>query len=221
MSDETAVVEKAPIRTDLPEQDNQFLAEKLMIRRHFLDKYPAPDGTFRVLDCCAGERQEIWTQLRKEYGVQYLGMDKKTVGGGILKVDAARWLTQTEWSADVIDIDTYGEPWAIYEAALENFVGRDVTIFLTNCHALANNRVGPMSKVMRHRLGVPEDWKIWHSRTLWDFTLKAMLGYATECGFEVVESARIHFTRQPKFGVVKWDWNELYYYMGLRLRWLT
>lgn len=221
MSDDAAVMDKAPIRTDLPEQDNQFLEEKLTVRRHFLDKYPAPDGVFRVIDCCAGEKQEIWTQLREEYSVQYLGMDKKAVGGGILKMDAARWLTQTEWTADVIDIDTYGEPWSIYEAALDNFIGRDVTIFLTNCHALANNRVGPMSNVMRNRLGIPQDWKIWHSRSLWEFTMNAMLSHALECGFEVVEAQRVHFTRQPKLGVVKWDWNELYFYMGLRLRWLV
>jgi hypothetical protein len=201
-------------------QDNQFLEEKLVIRRHFLEKYPTPDGKLNVIDCCAGEKQAIWTQLRKEYDVNYLGMDKKKVGNGILKIPAERWLSQTEWKADVIDIDTYGEPWAIWEAALENFIGDEVTIFLTYCNVPVNNAVGLMSKVVRRRLGVPPDWKIWHSRVLGEHTKNAMLAYALECGFEVVEAQRIKFIKHKDTQGIRWDWNELYFYAGIRLRWL-
>ena len=201
-------------------QDNQFLAEKLEIRRHFLDKYPTGDKKFNVIDCCAGEKQEIWTQLRKEYDVTYLGIDKKKVGKGVLKIDASRWLSQTEWKADVIDIDTYGEPWGIWEAALENFIGEEVTIFLTYCNVPVNNAVGLMSKVVRKRLDLPEDWKIWHARVLGGHTKNVMLAYALKCGFEVVESTRIKFIKNKDTKGIRWDWNELYFYMGIRLRWL-
>ena len=202
-------------------QDNQFLDEKLAIRRHFLDRYPMPKGRpFRVIDCCAGDRQTIWTRLRQEYPVQYLGMDKKKVGGGILKVDAARWLSQTEWTADVVDIDTYGEPWPIWEVALENFVGEEFTVFLTYCNVPVNNAIGLMSGAVRRRLGLPEHWKIWHARALSALTTNAMLAYALDRGFRVVEAARIRFVVQPGTGV-RWDWNFLYLYMGLRLRWTT
>jgi hypothetical protein len=190
----------------------------LAIRRYFLDKYPAPDSLFRVIDCCAGEKQEIWTQLRTEYPTRYLGLDKKKIGGPILKVEAERWLTQTEWEADVIDIDTYGEPWVIFDAALENFVGDEVTIFLTYCTVPVNAAIGKMSAAVKKRLGIPDDWKIWHPSMLKPHTTNAMLSMCLPKGFEVVEAARINFVESP--GVRK-DMNLLYLYMGLRLRWLT
>ncbi len=222
MSDDAPVhvinVPTAPVRTGGDRRDNRHLDEKLAIRRYFLDKYPAPDGTFRVIDCCAGERQEIWSRLREQYQTRYLGLDKKKVGGPILKMDAVRWLAQTEWEADVIDIDTYGEPWDIYETALENFVGGDVTIFLTCCTVPVNSAVGKMSGAVKRRIGLPEDWAIWHPPALKPITLPAMLSLCLDRGFEVVEAARIWFIDGP--GVRK-DSNLLYLYMGLRLRWLT
>lgn len=210
----------APIPHGTNRKDNQHLAEKLAVRRHFLDKYPSPDGTFRVIDCCAGERQEIWTKLRTEYSVQYLGLDKKAVGGGILKVDAARWLTQTEWQADVVDIDTYGEPWAIFESALENFAGRDLTMFLTCGNVPINSAIGRMSAVVKRRLDLPEGWDIWNPRVLAPLATRAMLAYALTCGFGVVEAARVTFATGPESGMRR-DANLLYLYMGMRLRWLT
>lgn len=211
-------VTTAPVRIG-GQQDNQYLPEKLALRRYFLDKYPMPAGKpFRVIDCCAGEKQAIWTQLRQEYAVQYLGLDKKRVGGAIVKITAERWLAQTKWAADVVDIDTYGEPWVIWESMLENFKGEEVTVFLTYCNVPVNNAVGRMSQVVRQRIGIPEEWKIWHSRVIAPFTMNAMLAYAIERGFRVIEAARIRFTYQPGIGV-RWDWNELYLYMGLRLRW--
>jgi hypothetical protein len=197
-------------------QDNQFLPEKLALRRYFLDKYPSK--VFRVIDCCAGQGV-IWSELRKQYPCQYIGLDKKKVGHGVVRIAAERWLSQTEWSADVIDIDTYGEPWIIYESALENFVGDEVTIFLTYCNVPVNNAVGLMSNAVRHRLGLPDHWKIWHSRSLSPITTPAMLAHALTCGFEVVEAKKIVFNRKSESGL-RWDMNFLYFYAGLRLRWL-
>lgn len=198
------------------QQDNQYLPEKLALRRYFLDKYPASPN--RVIDCCAGEGV-IWKELGKQYPVQYLGLDKKKVGHGVIRIPAERWLSQTEWSANVIDIDTYGEPWIIFEAALENFVGDEVTIFLTYCNVPVNNAVGLMSNAVRRRLGLPDHWKIWHSRSISHITSQAMLSYAIQCGFEIVEAKRVMFHYKSKTGL-RWDLNFLYFYAGLRLRWL-
>jgi len=144
-----------------------------------------------------------------------LDIDLRMVGlwAEVVEVDES-----DEWSADVVDIDTYGEPWVIWEALLENFKGEEITVFLTYCNVPVNNAVGRMSQIVRQRIGIPEGWKIWHSRVIAPFTLNAMLAYALERGFRVIEAARIHFTHQPGVGV-RWDWNELYLYMGLRLRW--
>jgi len=84
----------------------------------------------RVLDCCAGERV-IWERLRKEYPVKsYLGLDIKPRRSGVVRIDSARWLRQVDWHANVIDVDTYGDPWRHWLAILEK-AREPVAVFLT------------------------------------------------------------------------------------------
>jgi len=187
--------------------DNRHLDEKIKIRRYFLDKYPLK--TYRVIDCCAGE-QAIWGILRRHYPIQYTGLDKNRVDSGVVKIAAERWLRDVEWSADVLDIDPYGEPWPIYFAALENYMGEDLTVFLTNCNAPIKT-VRLMSKSVRAKLGIPEKWKIWHSKKISDMATQACLSHVVDCGFEVVEAKKIVLPDRA-------EW--CYMYMGMRLRWL-
>lgn len=185
-------------------QDNRHLSAKLSLRRYFLRKYPP----HQVIDCCAGQ-QVIWTELRKEFpNVQYLGLDKHKLSQGIVKVAAERWLAQVEWKADVLDIDHYGEPWSIYAAALENFMGEEVTIFLTACNLVT---MRGMSGIVKRRLGLPEEWKVWASHKFIGITLQACLSQALDCGFEVIEAKKVVLDGKS----LAWGYN----YIGLRLRW--
>lgn len=107
------------------------MSAKLLLRRYFVDKYHQ-DAAPSVMDCCAGD-STIWNILRKEYNIgNYWGLDKKHIRGRH-RIDSARVLEIPGWSADIIDIDTYGSPWRHYFAMLSNLQG-PVTVFLTVGH---------------------------------------------------------------------------------------
>lgn len=107
--------------------DNSKSDSKLLLRRYFLTKYH--QEPFRVMDCCQGEGL-LWSVLRREYQVSaYWPMDLKTRKGR-MKVNSARVLAQGGWAVDVVDVDTYGVPWAHWQAIVETMPG-PVTVFLT------------------------------------------------------------------------------------------
>jgi len=109
--------------------DNSHLGTKLHLRRHFLEKYHAGKAT-RVLDCCCGSRA-LWDVLAKEHEVRYLGIDKKATGREHLRMDSIRFLEASGPLAfDVVDVDTYGEPWAHWFALLAR-EWDELTVFLT------------------------------------------------------------------------------------------
>lgn len=107
--------------------DNAHLDGKLKLRRHFLDTYHAA-GQPRVLDCCQATGL-LWTQLRQEYKVKYLGVDRVPEKGR-LAIDSVRMLGTPNLPYDVIDVDTYGSPWRHYKTLLPNLT-RPTTVFLT------------------------------------------------------------------------------------------
>ncbi|MFA6927119.1 MAG: hypothetical protein WCQ69_08995 [Bacteroidales bacterium] len=104
--------------------DNANLPSKLALRRHFLSAWP-PES---VLDCCQGNGI-IWSTLRREYPVRYMGVDIKHKKGRV-KIDSVRILDQPGWDFDVVDIDTYGSPFKHWLAVLLHG-RRDITVFLT------------------------------------------------------------------------------------------
>jgi len=106
--------------------DNRFLSAKLLLRRHFLTKYPP----VHVLDCCQGAGT-LWKTLKPEYPTiaTYWGLDKKPKKGRLM-FDSARILESGQWHADVIDVDTYGSPWTHWFHLLKYGQG-PMTIFLT------------------------------------------------------------------------------------------
>ncbi len=107
--------------------DNSNLADKLGLRRYFLDRYHK-GREIKVFDACQG-RQVLWGILRKEYSCRYWGVDTKKKKGR-LKVNSERVLAEAGWDFDVIDVDTYGQPWRHWESIIKNG-SRDVTVFLT------------------------------------------------------------------------------------------
>lgn len=109
--------------------DNSKLEGKLALRRYFLERYHA-DSPIRVFDCCAGQGK-IWTELRKDFKVEsYLATDTKSSTGARLKMNSVRLLKAGQFSANVIDVDTYGSPWKHWLALLPQ-VHSPVTVFLT------------------------------------------------------------------------------------------
>ena len=124
-------------------QDNSNLAAKLMLRRHFLEAYHA-DGSANVLDCCQGNGV-LWARLRNEFRTAgYWGLDVKP-SKGRLKLASERVLAQPGWPQNVVDIDTYGSPWALWLAMLPN-VTKDTTVFLTvGRRGIANKNLTPKS----------------------------------------------------------------------------
>lgn len=111
--------------------DNHALTPKLDLRRHFLREYHAQTPGPRVIDCCQGDGR-IWSQLGREFALgSYWGMDVKPKKGR-LKIDSSRVLAQPGWVADVVDVDSYGSPWAHWCALLPNVPqGQALTVFLT------------------------------------------------------------------------------------------
>jgi hypothetical protein len=108
--------------------DNHDPRAKLLLRRYFLEKYHA-DGNADVLDCCQAGGL-LWTEICKTHEVfRYWGVDLKPKKGR-LKIDSVRILQQPGWPQNVIDIDTYGEPWKHWSAMLPN-ITQPVTVFLT------------------------------------------------------------------------------------------
>lgn len=110
--------------------DNYFLAPKLYLRRFFLKKYFANKVKIKVMDCCAGDRV-IWSNLMVEFpNVEYVGFDVKPDKSKTFKIDSSRILEQPS-SYDVVDIDTYGEPWGHYFNLLKNNKTKDIVVFFT------------------------------------------------------------------------------------------
>lgn len=108
--------------------DNAFFGTKIRLRRYFLEKFHSAPGRFSVFDACCGD-QHIWRELRRDYPrINYFGADHLKTA---LKVDSARLCEDAKYAAfDVIDIDTYGNPWTHYFNLLPN-IEKPTTIFLT------------------------------------------------------------------------------------------
>lgn len=113
-----------------PKTDNDHFGAKVTLRRYFLERYHT--GTngqpALVFDACQATGQ-LWSALRRDFRCQYWGVDKTPMKGR-LKIDSSRVLEQPGWKFTVVDVDTYGSPFAHWEAILKN-AKHPVTVFLT------------------------------------------------------------------------------------------
>ena len=144
--------------------DNYYLEPKLLLRRYFLQKYFSGKDAIKVMDCCAGDRV-IWSNLMTEFpNVEYVGFDVKPDKSKTFKIDSSRILEQPS-SYDVVDIDTYGEPWQHYFNLLKNNKSKEIIVFLTiglvkmaggACSALAKKYVfGDLSNKIPNTIAAP------------------------------------------------------------------
>ncbi|PCJ18317.1 MAG: hypothetical protein COA96_17005 [SAR86 cluster bacterium] len=129
--------------------DNAHLSVKLALRRHMIERYHS-DGPINVFDCFQGEGV-LWRHLMAEYNVdRYWGVDTKAKRGR-MRVDSIDVLSQSGWTDNVIDIDTYGSPWAHWSALLKT-VDHSVTVFMT--HGVVGSMRAPMSSAAAKSIGL-------------------------------------------------------------------
>ena len=154
--------------------DNRSLDYKLQLRRHTLDQ--ARLGELRVLDLCAGEGA-IWRGLRGRLKLaDYVPVDlaPRLPGTQVGDVTDDRFLAAFDLSRfNVVDIDTYGEPWKPWRYIYERLT-RKTAVFLTH-GAVSSPGGSNISKFVLERLGIPLDWKIPLKRELSLFAARYLL----------------------------------------------
>jgi hypothetical protein len=154
--------------------DNRALDWKVTLRRKVLDE--ADLGELRVLDLCAGEGQ-IWREMRRHVKVGiYLPVDREIRQPGMIRGDVldTRFLAGLETERyNVIDVDTYGEPWVPWDHVTTHLTAK-TAVFLT--HGIVSGMGGAnTSRFVMEKLGIPLDWSIPQKRELSVFAAKHML----------------------------------------------
>jgi len=181
--------------------DNHNVADKLGIRRYFLDKYHKKVPPV-VFDCCQGEKL-LWSILEREYVLDsYFGVDLK-IKKGRLKIDSSRILEQKGFDFDVVDVDTYGEPWKHFLNMLPH-ITKPCTVFLTIVTIKAAGG-GNISKLMAKALGV-------HNLTNLPMSLR---GKISSLGTDQVLSMALNYCEVQECKEVESFGNARY--LGLRL----
>lgn len=165
--------------------DNDNLPAKLAVRRHMLKRWHA-DGDIRVFDACQGSGV-LWRELRKEFELtSYWGADMKRKSGRLAR-DSVQ-LIAAGLSENVIDVDTYGSPWAHW-AAILGTLRAPTTVFLTIGEHGVRQR--PLSAAEAKLLGLerlyartPHKLKLRLARVM----LEQMLARAELRGARIVEA---------------------------------
>jgi len=159
--------------------DNTNVETKLHLRRHFLRTYHAEGGT--VLDACQGEGK-LWGQLRQEFpALRYTGADMKPRAVGVM-VDSRRLLAMRDWPWDIIDVDTYREPWGHWQNLCET-VSRPVTVFLTI--GLVRMAGGVVSNCCKRAAGLPDETPGCLAASVVDLIFNQLLWYPVRLGWQI------------------------------------
>lgn len=167
------------LRNNTRTTDNKFLDEKIAVRMHMLRRHHTTGA--KVFDCCQGAGL-IWSTIRQTFEVEsYWGVDLKVRKGRVAMDSVA--VLQRPLADNVIDIDTYGEPWTHFLAALPN-VQRPTTFFLTwtsLCSLTMSNLVKQF--VFGGQLQMPSSL----FGKLWDYANAYLLTAPVQYGLEIVE----------------------------------
>ncbi len=130
---------------------------KVQLRKTLLKDF-SKNYAINVLDCCAGH-QLVWKALRKDFEVEsYLPLDIQNIQG-VTRADSVRWIRDVGLgAANVVDVDTFGEPWVHYDAILSAEWGqKDILVFLTLVHGLGE--VGGISNMALKMSGMKTTWQ--------------------------------------------------------------
>lgn len=119
----------------------------------------------RVLDLCAGAGH-VWQAMREHVEVEaYTPVDREprllgTIHGDVKDRQFVHSLRPETYN--VIDVDTYGEPWEPWSYCAERLTSK-TAVFLT--HGLSG--AGPsLSRFTWAALGLPREWPLMHKREL-------------------------------------------------------
>ena len=149
----------------MKQRDNKSLPLKVQLRKHVLDK--AKLRTLRVLDLYAGEGL-IWRELQKSFRVEsYTPVDKAPRIPGTIKANVTpRFLSGFDLREyNVIDVDTYGEPWLVWTHLFPR-INRQTVFFLTHGAIMTPGGGCMISRLARRALGIPMEWDIPRKREL-------------------------------------------------------
>jgi len=137
-------------------RDHSSLQAKLELRRCMLSQFGSKYN-LNVLDCCAG-KGFIWNKLRDEFQINsYFSIDKKRKAKANIRTDSVRWLKHVKLTANVIDIDTYGEPWRHYEVLLSiDWPQPEILVFLTL--GAGRKAAGNISRTALQLAGLKPEW---------------------------------------------------------------
>lgn len=149
-----------------PKTDNKHLDVKIAIREKLLNK----SEKYHVFDSCAGE-STIWDAMkRKGYSFGYCGIDKVGRGGNI-RGDSMRYAKAVS-EFNVVDIDTYGEPFGHLEA-FQQYLKPKTIVFLT--WGFLSKALGFISDKSLEFIGIPREWDLWPVHELRGIILKKWL----------------------------------------------
>lgn len=173
--------------------DNANTPLKLSLRRELLRPLAARKPDFSVLDCCAGSGL-LWHELKREFpAARVTPLDFKAAPGR-LKIKSERFL-EVNADFDVIDVDTWGSPWAHFKAILEA-PKRERVVFLTYGYRTPRRGITQISAEETEWFGCSRDMARmifrsdphWYCATLLAQALSA--GYMAPEGFISAESLR-------------------------------
>ena len=137
--------------------ENQSLKTKTDLRERILEQAALPE--LRVLDLCAGSG-DVWRNIgRRRPLAQYLPVDMKPQMPGTIKAKVnARFIAGFDIGRfNVVDVDTFGEPWEIWLALAPKLRGR-TAVFLTHGYMTVGRC--SLSNVARQAVGIPAEWQI-------------------------------------------------------------
>lgn len=176
--------------SETKQTDNADKEGKLALRLCFLREHHIDDA--RVFDCCQGSGL-VWKAVRKKFTVKsYWGVDKKTKSGRVT-IDSVRILNAGV-SENVIDVDTYGEPWEHWLALLPH-VKIPTTVFMTigSVNPLSMSNV--VKKVVFGRsLKMPPTLYA----KLWDYAIETLLNAPHTHGLRVVDAREVESTNKTR-----------------------
>lgn len=140
--------------------DNRSLHSKVKLRRYLLERLGWTDDV-RVLDACTGKGL-IWTEMEQHVTIKrWTRCDIKpepgAENGTVLRLSAVQSLSNMDLADfNVIDIDTYGEPWSAYHVLLQRFT-TPMAVFLTYGRMVSGRGA---SDWLKEAVGIPRDWNI-------------------------------------------------------------
>ncbi len=129
--------------------DNHSLRQKIDLRRQICALLEQP---LRVLDLYAGEGR-VWSGAKEFCAIEaYTPVDQKPRMSGVIKMTvSARTVRGFDLSRfNVVDVDSYGEPWEVW-GELARMITGQTAVFLT--HGYVSRSSTMISKFLRQRRG--------------------------------------------------------------------